>query len=33
MKVSIVIPVYNEFRTFAQVLERVRQAPLPAGCT
>jgi glycosyltransferase involved in cell wall biosynthesis len=32
MKVSIVIPVYNEFRTFSQVLERVRQAPLPAGC-
>ena len=33
MKVSILIPVYNEFRTFPQVLERVRQAPLPAGCT
>ena len=33
MKVSIIIPVYNEFRTFHQVLERVRQAPLPAGCT
>lgn len=32
MKVSIVIPVYNEFRTFSQVLERVRRAPLPAGC-
>ncbi|HLY19969.1 MAG TPA: glycosyltransferase family 2 protein [Bryobacteraceae bacterium] len=32
MKVSIIIPVYNEFRTFSQVLERVRQAPLPAGC-
>ncbi|MGA3041392.1 MAG: glycosyltransferase family 2 protein [Bryobacteraceae bacterium] len=32
MKVSIVIPVYNEFRTFSQVLERVRSAPLPAGC-
>jgi glycosyltransferase involved in cell wall biosynthesis len=32
MKVSIVIPVYNEFRTFGQVLERVRRAPLPAGC-
>ncbi len=32
MKVSVIIPVYNEFRTFAQVLERVRQAPLPAGC-
>jgi dolichol-phosphate mannosyltransferase len=33
MKVSIVIPVYNEFTTFSQVLERVRRAPLPAGCT
>jgi len=32
MKVSIIIPVYNEFRTFSQVLERVRSAPLPAGC-
>lgn len=33
MKISIIIPVYNEFRTFAQVLERVRQARLPDGCT
>lgn len=33
MKVSIIIPVYNEFRTFDQVLERVRRAPLPAGCS
>ncbi len=33
MKISILIPVYNEFRTFPQVLERVRNAPLPAGCT
>jgi len=33
MKVSIIIPVYNEFPTFTQVLERVRQAPLPAGCS
>ncbi|MGO4879314.1 MAG: glycosyltransferase family 2 protein [Bryobacteraceae bacterium] len=32
MKVSIVIPVYNEFHTFPQVMERVRRAPLPAGC-
>jgi len=32
MKVSIVIPVYNEFHTLGQVLERVRRAPLPAGC-
>jgi dolichol-phosphate mannosyltransferase len=33
MKVSIIMPVYNEFRTFRQVLERVRLAPLPEGCT
>jgi dolichol-phosphate mannosyltransferase len=33
MKVSILISVYNEFRTFPQVLERVRKADLPAGCT
>ena len=33
MKVSILIPVYNEFRTFGQVIERVRRAPLPAGST
>jgi glycosyltransferase involved in cell wall biosynthesis len=33
MKVSVIIPVYNEFRTFAQVLERVRNAPLPEGCS
>jgi glycosyltransferase involved in cell wall biosynthesis len=32
MKVSIIIPVYNEFRTFSQVLERVRSARLPEGC-
>lgn len=32
MKVSILIPVYNEFRTFPQVLERVRSATLPMGC-
>jgi len=32
MKVSIVMPVYNEFRTFSQVLERVRRAALPVGC-
>ena len=29
MKISVIIPVYNEFRTFNQVLERVRQAPRP----
>ena len=33
MKISILIPVYNEFRTFSQVLERVRNAPMPPGCT
>jgi dolichol-phosphate mannosyltransferase len=33
MKVSIIIPVYNEFRTFPQVLARVLAAPLPPGCT
>lgn len=32
MKVSVIIPVYNEFRTFEQVLDRVRRARLPAGC-
>jgi glycosyltransferase involved in cell wall biosynthesis len=33
MKVSIVIPIYNEFRTFDQVLERVLRAPMPPGCS
>ena len=33
MKVSILIPVYNEFRTFGQVLERVMAATLPEGCS
>jgi glycosyltransferase involved in cell wall biosynthesis len=33
MKVSVIIPVYNEFRTLAQVLELVLHAPLPQGCT
>jgi len=32
VKISIVIPVYNEFRSLPQVLERVISAPLPAGC-
>jgi len=32
MKVSIIIPVYNEFHTFPQVLDRVRRALLPPGC-
>jgi dolichol-phosphate mannosyltransferase len=33
VKISIIIPVYNEFRTLPQVLDRVRKAPLPQGCT
>jgi dolichol-phosphate mannosyltransferase len=32
MRVSILIPVYNEFLTLALVLERVLEAPLPPGC-
>src|SRR5579885_2749341 len=32
MKVSIIVPVYNEFRTLPLVLGRIQQAPLPAGC-
>jgi dolichol-phosphate mannosyltransferase len=32
MKVSVVIPVYNEFPTFSRVLARVRRAALPGGC-
>jgi dolichol-phosphate mannosyltransferase len=32
MKISIIVPVYNEFRTLGDVLDRVRRAPLPAGC-
>lgn len=32
MKVSVIIPVYNERRTVGQVLERVRRAALPEGC-
>lgn len=33
MKISILIPVYNEFRTFDRVMERVMAAPLPEGCS
>lgn len=33
MRISVIIPVYNEFRTFNQVLERVRKAALPEGCS
>jgi dolichol-phosphate mannosyltransferase len=32
MRVSIVIPVYNEFPTLPLVLDRVIRAPLPPGC-
>jgi dolichol-phosphate mannosyltransferase len=32
VRVSILIPVYNEFPTLPQVLERVLAAPLPPGC-
>ena len=32
MRVSILIPVYNEFLTLALVLERILEAPLPPGC-
>ncbi|MEQ1883586.1 MAG: glycosyltransferase family 2 protein [Bryobacteraceae bacterium] len=32
MKISILIPVYNEFRTLPAVVERVLAAPLPVGC-
>ncbi len=32
VKVSIVIPVYNERNLLAQVIERVLAAPLPEGC-
>lgn len=32
MKVSILIPVYNEFLTLPQVMQRVIDAPLPKGC-
>jgi glycosyltransferase involved in cell wall biosynthesis len=32
MKVSILLPVYNEFLLLPLVLQRVLDAPLPAGC-
>jgi len=32
VKISILIPVYNEFLTLPLVVERVLAAPLPAGC-
>lgn len=33
MKISIIIPVFNEFRTFGAVMDRVRRAALPEGCS
>ena len=33
MKVSIIIPVYNEFSALPEVVNRVLNAPLPEGCT
>lgn len=32
MKISVIIPVYNEVHVLPQVLERVLDAPLPPGC-
>jgi glycosyltransferase involved in cell wall biosynthesis len=32
IRVSIIIPVYNEFRSLPLVIERVAAAPLPDGC-
>jgi glycosyltransferase involved in cell wall biosynthesis len=32
MLVSIIVPVYNEFRLLPVVIERIIKAPLPAGC-
>jgi dolichol-phosphate mannosyltransferase len=32
VKVSILIPIYNEFLTLPLVLQRVLDAPLPVGC-
>ncbi|MGC1617886.1 MAG: glycosyltransferase family 2 protein [Candidatus Acidiferrum sp.] len=33
MKISIIIPVYNEVHSLRELLERVLAAPLPSGCT
>jgi dolichol-phosphate mannosyltransferase len=32
MKISVLLPVYNEFLTLPLVLQRVLDAPLPEGC-
>jgi dolichol-phosphate mannosyltransferase len=33
MKVSIILPVYNESATLRTIIDRVLTAPLPPGCT
>jgi dolichol-phosphate mannosyltransferase len=33
MIVSVILPIYNEFQTLPQVLDRVLAASLPEGCT
>jgi len=33
MKISIIVPVYNECRTLRQLVQRVRHAPLPPDCS
>src|SRR4051794_41061471 len=33
MKISIIIPAYNEVRTLPELLVRVHNAPMPEGCT
>jgi glycosyltransferase involved in cell wall biosynthesis len=32
VRISIIIPVYNEIRYISEVLKRVIEAPLPVGC-
>jgi len=32
VKISLLLPVYNEFLTLPLVLQRVLEAPLPDGC-
>jgi dolichol-phosphate mannosyltransferase len=33
MKISIIIPIYNELPRFPEVVRRVLSAPLPVGCS
>ncbi len=33
MKISIIVPVYNEYPTLGSVLARIVSAPLPHGCS